>query len=122
MFGPLEAGAPQAALRLRLHDGLTIAVPATLSAITSYVLLEQEEWFEKEINFLRCFLKPGMTAIDIGANIGVYSLPIARLISPDGWVFSYEPGNEARALLEYNRALNNFSNVEIIATAISDRV
>jgi FkbM family methyltransferase len=114
------AGAPQAALRLRLRDELTIAVPATLSAITSYVLLEQEEWFEKEINFLRCFLKSGMIAIDIGANLGVYSLTMARLIGPDGRVFSYEPGSEARALLEYSRALNNFSNLEIIGTAISD--
>jgi hypothetical protein len=42
-----------APLRLRLHNDLTIVVPATLSAITTYVLLEQEEWFEKEINFLR---------------------------------------------------------------------
>jgi len=63
-------------------------VPAKLSAITSYVLLEQEEWFEKEIHFLRRFLKPGMTAIDIGANLGVYSLPMASLVGPDGRVFS----------------------------------
>jgi len=107
------------ALRLRIRD-LTIAVPPTLSAITTYVLLEQEEWFEKEIRFLRCFLKPGMTAIDIGANLGVYSLPMARLVGPGGRVFSYEPGTEARALLEQSRALNDLGNLEIIGTALSD--
>jgi FkbM family methyltransferase len=109
------------ALRLRVHDGLTIAVPPTLSAITTYVLLEQENWFEKEIHFLRCFVKPGMTAIDIGANLGVYSLPLSRLVGPGGRVFSYEPGGEARALLEHSRVLNDLGNLEIIGTALSDR-
>ena len=106
-------------LRLHIRD-LTIAVPPTLSAITTYVLLEQEEWFEKEIHFLRRFLKRGMTAIDIGANLGVYSLPMARLVGPGGRVFSYEPGVEARTLLERSRALNDFRNLEIIGAALSD--
>jgi FkbM family methyltransferase len=110
----------EGALRLHLHDGLTIAVPPTLSSITCYVLLEQEEWFEKEINFLRVFLKPGMTAVDVGANLGVYSLPMARLVGPGGCVFSYEPGAEARALFEQSRGLNSLSNLEIIGAALSD--
>jgi FkbM family methyltransferase len=109
-----------ASLRLRIRDGLTIVVPPTLSAITTYVLLEQEDWFEKEICFLRCFLNPGMNAIDIGANLGVYSLSLARLVGPNGRVFSYEPGREARALLEHSRALNNLENLEVIAAALSD--
>jgi FkbM family methyltransferase len=108
------------ALRLRVRDGLTIAVPPTLSAITTYVLLEQEDWFEKEIDFLRHFVKPGMIAIDIGANLGVYSLLLARLVGPSGRVFSYEPGREARALLEHSRDLNDFGNLEIMDTALSD--
>jgi FkbM family methyltransferase len=110
------------ALQIRLRDGLTIAVPPSLSAITTYVLLEQEQWFEKEIDFLRHFLKPGMTAIDIGANLGVYSLPMARLIGPGGRVFSYEPGLEARSLLEQSRDRNGLGNLDIIGAALSDRV
>jgi FkbM family methyltransferase len=92
-----------------------------LSAITTYVLLEQEAWFEKEINFLRCFLKPGMAAVDIGANLGVYSLPLAHLVGPGGCVFSYEPGSEARTLLEHSRDINGLWNLEIIGAALSDR-
>jgi FkbM family methyltransferase len=105
---------------LRLDDGLTIAVSPTLSAITTYVLLEQEAWFEKEIGFLRRFLKPGMTVIDVGANQGVYSLPLARLVGSTGRVFSYEPGSEARSLLEYSRNLNGLRNLEIVNAALSD--
>jgi FkbM family methyltransferase len=103
-----------------LRDGLTIAAPATLSAITTYVLLEQEQWFEKEIDFLRCFLRPGMNAVDIGANLGLYSLPMAGLVAPGGRIFAYEPGTEARQLLERSRTLNGVDNLEIVGAAVSD--
>lgn len=109
------------ALGLKLRNGLIIKVPPSLSATTTYVLLEQEEWFEKEIIFLTHFLKPGMTAIDIGANLGVYSMPMARLVSPSGTIISYEPGGEARAFLEDSRESNGFGNLEIVGMALSDR-
>lgn len=112
---------PAPALHLKLRDDVTIAVPPSLSSITTYVLLEQEAWFEKEIDFLGAFLKPGMTAIDIGANLGVYSLPMARLVGPGGRIFAYEPGGEARALLERSRDVNGFDNLEVLGLALSDR-
>lgn len=119
-----HAAAPTAdraqALHLTLRDGATIAVPPTLASITTYVLLEQETWFEKEIEFLRAFLAPGMTAIDVGANLGVYSLPMARLVGPQGRVFAYEPGGEARALLEESRAANGFANLDVLDVALSE--
>lgn len=108
-------------LSLRLSDGVTLAVPRSLESITTYVLLEQETWFEKEPRFLRHFLKPGMTAIDIGANLGVYALPMARLVGPKGRVFAYEPASEPRALLQQSRELNRAKNLEIVAAAVSDR-
>src|ERR1700730_9946198 len=85
-------------LELRCFDAVTLAVPASLQSITAYVLLEQECWFEKEMDFLRRWLRPGMTVIDIGANLGVYSLPMARLVGKTGHVFAYEPGSDARTL------------------------
>ena len=69
-------------LHIRTSDRITHAVPPRLDSITTYVLLEQETWFEKELNFLRHWLKPGMTAIDIGANLGIYALPMARWVGP----------------------------------------
>ena len=61
-------------LELKLTDAVTLAVPASLNSVTTYVLLEQERWFEKEMDFLRHWLRPGMTVIDIGANHGVLQL------------------------------------------------
>lgn len=107
-------------LHIRTADGIVYAVPPRLDSITTYVLLEQEMWFEKELNFLRHWLKPGMTAIDIGANQGIYALPMALWVGPEGNVFAYEPGSEARTLLEESRGINSSANLEILACALSD--
>jgi FkbM family methyltransferase len=104
---------------LRLSNGVTLAVPPSLQAITTYVILEQETWFERELALLPHVLRPGMTAIDIGANLGIYSLTMARLVAP-GRVFAYEPASEPRALLERSRELNQASNLEISPAALSD--
>jgi FkbM family methyltransferase len=108
-------------LTLRIHSGVSLVVPATLDSITTFVLLEQERWFEKEPAFLLHWLRPGMTAIDIGANLGVYSLALARRVGPYGMVFAYEPGAEARALLTQSRTINRADNLQVIAAAVSDR-
>jgi hypothetical protein len=108
-------------LELNCSDGATLAVPASLQSMTAYVLLEQECWCEKEISFLRHWLRPGMTVIDIGASLGVYSLPMARLVGHTGHVFAYEPASEPRALLERSRELNAAVNLDISPLALSDR-
>jgi FkbM family methyltransferase len=109
------------ALELKLSDAVTLAVPESLQSLTTYVLLEQETWFEKEMTFLSHWLQPGMTVIDIGANLGVYSLPIARLVSRTGQVFAYEPGSETRELLKRSCELNAGVNLQILPFALSDR-
>src|SRR5580692_7614866 len=107
-------------LSLRLSDGTRVIVPSSLDAITTYVILEQEKWFEKETDFVARWLKPGMTVIDIGANLGVYSLPMARLVAPTGQVFAYEPASETSRLLALGRAANGADNLHIIKAALSD--
>jgi FkbM family methyltransferase len=109
-----------AEMSLRMIDGTHIVVPSSLDAITTYVILEQETWFEKETAFVARWLRPGMTCIDIGANLGVYSLPIARLVGPEGQVFAYEPAAETCRLLAISKAKNGADNLHIIAAALSD--
>ncbi len=52
-------------LPLKIKEGVTIAVLPNLKSTTTYVLLEQETWFEKELSFVMRFLCPGMTVVDI---------------------------------------------------------
>jgi len=53
-------------------------------------------------------LKPGMTVVDAGANIGIYSLHFSALVGPDGQVHSFEPSpdNFARLQASAGRAPN----------------
>jgi FkbM family methyltransferase len=104
-------------MQLRMKDGTLLDLPASLRTITTYVILEQERWFEKETDFLLSWLKPDMTAIDVGANVGVYSLPMARRIRH---VYAYEPGSDPRRHLERSRTQNRADNLEIIGAAVSD--
>src|SRR4029077_8625520 len=87
---------------------------------TTYVVLEQEAWFEKEIGFLLHWLRPGMTVVDIGANLGACAVPIARRVGPHGHVFAYEPASQPRALLERSREVNRAHNLHLVGAAVSD--
>lgn len=107
-------------LFLETTSGVEVCVPSSLDCITTYVLLEQERWFEKELEFLLRWVFPGMTVVDVGANCGIYSLPIARRIGAAGRVFAYEPGTENRKNLERGVARNHLNNLTISAHALAD--
>jgi FkbM family methyltransferase len=55
---------------------------------------------------LRRLVKPGQTVIDIGANSGVHSLPMAALVGESGRVIAFEPTSPAFDRLRRNIALN----------------
>lgn len=58
-----------------------------------------------ETTFVRNFLKPGMTFVDIGANIGWFTLNAANIVGPSGRVISFEPRADTFAAL--NRTLED---------------
>jgi FkbM family methyltransferase len=105
---------------LKTAEGISITVPASLKCISTYILLEQEQWFEKEVGYVRRWLKSGMNVIDIGANVGVFSLPIARRVGPAGNVFAFEPGGSNRRHLDSSRLENGLDNLRVSACALSD--
>ena len=104
----------------QLVDGVKVIVPDVLECITSYVLYEQEDWFEDEIKFVRKIVQPGENVIDIGANFGVYTLSIAKLVGPTATVWSFEPAPQTADFLEASIALNEFGNVKVLRYAVSN--
>jgi len=74
-----------------LIPDLRVAVPRSLDLITHYVLKEQGDWFEAELEFVRALVRPGMHVLDIGANYGVYALTLGRCAAPSGKVWAFEP-------------------------------
>lgn len=62
-------------------------------------------------------LRPGMTLVDIGANIGYFSLMAASLVGEEGRVFAVEPNSQNAKLLKASQQANGFDNITIIQTA-----
>jgi FkbM family methyltransferase len=62
-----------------------------------------------------------VNVIDIGANIGYYTILASRLAGPERRVFSFEPQAKIVSKLRRNIELNALSNVEVFPFALSDR-
>jgi FkbM family methyltransferase len=69
---------------------------------------------------LAASLRQGMTVIDGGAHIGVYTLIAARGVGPTGRVIAFEPDPYNRAALEANVRRAAATNVEIAAEGLAD--
>jgi FkbM family methyltransferase len=66
-------------------------------------------------------VKPGQTVVDIGANVGYFSLLFARAVGQDGIVHAFEPNPRLARILRYNLSLNGYRNVVVNQKAVSDR-
>jgi FkbM family methyltransferase len=100
-------------------EGLQLAVAPDSPAAASAYYFGRPDWWE--FAFLERFLRPGDTVIDVGANVGVYTLFLAKLVGPTGVVIACEPDAGNRAALRANLARNRFTHVEVVAAAVGDR-
>lgn len=67
-------------------------------------------------------LEPTDIVLDVGANIGALSLPIARLLDGPGRVIAVEPANDTTARLRHHVAINRLGNrVQVVQAALSSR-
>jgi len=71
--------------------------------------------------FMKNYLTPGMTFVDVGANIGSHTLYGASLVKPQGKVFSFEADPETFGVLEANIRLNGVSNAVLFNQCLSDK-
>lgn len=106
-------------IAVEIEGGLRVVCPRSLQCTTTYVLLEQEDWFEPEIHFLRRLAQPGMTAADIGANHGVYSLTLAKAAGTSGHIWAFEPASDPADCLAESLVLNDLSNVTLVRCALT---
>jgi FkbM family methyltransferase len=71
----------------------------------------------REHDLLASFLTDGAIFVDIGANIGTYTLWAAGQVGPTGIVIALEPHPRTFAKLEFNRAANGGGNVRCVNIA-----
>ncbi|WP_045221197.1 FkbM family methyltransferase [Desulfonatronum thioautotrophicum] len=107
-------------INIKTEDQLKIIVPDTLQCLSTFVYLEQENWFEQELELVRQYLKPGMIALDIGSCFGAYALPMAALVGEQGQVFAFEPNENCCRYLEKSKKANRLDNLHVIRKAVAD--
>jgi FkbM family methyltransferase len=126
--GAVMSGAPARVVR-RL--GTERGLPASVESITDVghlrllladevitpALLEFGRWEEAHADALRGLLRPGMTMIDVGANIGYTALVAAHEVGPTGRVVAVEPHPDNVAMLRENARVNAAGQVEVVAAA-----
>ena len=75
-----------------------------------------------ETAFVERYLRPGMSFVDIGANIGWFSLIAARLVGPTGHVVAIEPRPDSAERLAMSAAENGLANIRTLRLALAAEV
>src|SRR5271166_496078 len=85
-------------------------------------ILQTGAWEPHVVAVLDRYLGPGMTALDIGANIGYLTMHMSTLVGPLGHVIAVEPNPENVVLIEASRRANGFEQISIIQAAAGRNV
>jgi FkbM family methyltransferase len=98
---------------LMLLDARDLSLSLHIGATGSY-----EEYIGQTLISL---LRPGMTFVDVGANIGYFSLLGAMIVGAGGRVVAYEPDPDICAILKKNFLLNSYRWGEARQAALTDK-
>jgi FkbM family methyltransferase len=77
---------------------------------------------EPELALLRSLVSPGQRVLDIGANFGFYTVPLARAVGPEGEVHAFEPIPETCEVLRFVLRRLGLNNVVVHECAVADQV
>lgn len=98
-----------------------------------FLNLRLDDWLQQQIYFfggyenfelavLKSKLNLGSNMIDVGANVGLFSLWAASIIGNKGKVIAFEPFTVNYNILKENCELNKFNNISLNKLAISDKL
>ncbi len=105
-------------LTITMAGGMKLRCHPHQSAASAVLYTGLPEW--ADMRFLLDLLRPGDTFVDVGANVGVYSLLAGSV--PDTEIWAYEPSSEAAAHLVENIELNWLSTrTRVRRVAVGDR-
>jgi FkbM family methyltransferase len=88
------------------------------SELCRLIYLDGFEAEERE--FLHAFLRTGDVFVDVGANIGLFTLTAADIVGPTGMVHAFEPCGRTYDRLVTNIGLNGYRQVHCHRVALSD--
>ncbi len=111
--------APRGQLFVIAHGHKLFLDPQDMGMARAFLLFDGQ-WEETETRLFSAAVKEGMTVVDVGANLGYYTLLAARLVGPTGKVYAFEPSPENFALLSRNVEANGYQNVVLVPKAVSN--
>ncbi len=85
-----------------------------------YLDMTHGRWEPGVTRLVEKVLEPDMTAVDVGAHIGYFSLLAARRVGSTGHVYAFEPAPENYRLLVRNISLNRYQNIIPVRKAVSN--
>lgn len=95
---------------------------SVLQAVAMGWDIRRGAWYEAEIELLPLALRAGESAVDIGANFGLYAYHLSKVVGRGGKVWSFEPiPFTARTFKIIQRALGFRDNVELVAKGCGER-
>jgi FkbM family methyltransferase len=100
--------------------GISMLVDAVDLHATPYTLLDFGSYETEETNFLKSVFRDGEVFLDIGANLGWYSLVLGRNC-PGSRIYAFEPIPSTVAVLEKNIRLNRLENIETICMGMFNK-
>jgi FkbM family methyltransferase len=78
------------------------------------------EFSQLEVDLFAQVVRPGQLVVEAGANIGVHTVPLARLVGESGQVYAYEPQRVVFQTLCANVALAGLTNVHCRQAAVGE--
>jgi FkbM family methyltransferase len=97
----------------KAHFQDTLTVPADYTDLIQREIFLHGVYEPETTSELRELVKPGCTVIDVGANIGYYTLVLAKAVGDTGTVHAFEPVPRLRETLNSNIEANHFRNVTV---------
>lgn len=111
----------EASMAIRMRDGYVLAPRALPTFVTMLANATSGGLEPGTGEALRRLVAPGMTVADVGANIGLLTLVMARATGPAGKVLAFEPEAIPRANLEKMKHLNGLAWVDVRDQAVGEK-
>lgn len=102
------------------RDGLAFRLRGAANLIEDGILVHPA-YNRAEIDFLSVGTPKGGTFVDLGANMGLYTLPLARRAGPRGRVLAVDANRDIVPALEFNVRASGLENVTIACVAVGER-
>ncbi len=107
---------PKKTISIRIHE-LDFLLNPQDDVMTPQILVHRT-YEPKETSLIQRAVKPGMNFIDLGANIGYFTLLASRCVGSEGKVYAFEPEDLNYQYLTENIRRNNAQNVRAIRKAV----